>query len=267
MTSGKRVDSELRNKWLKRLDEGETPPKIADNDGYDVRTVRKQISIAKQERERHEARSHVLRNALEGHYKDLVAFAGRIELNLDGSLHSISSEKLDQEPMWAALKEHIPRSSIWKGLAQHERIVQDLRVLIDKGAHEMVAWLQSEGITATMERSVNEKDLFSHFKRQLRERARGEAPQNKDIESTPTSDDRVILSHGSFQMFIVPSEKADSTLEVMKQIDFKISTLPQTNEINQLSSRLKSIADKIRQELTVIKYRRIVPGQCRYCPI
>ena len=107
------VRPELRRQWLRRYEEdGESPPEIAKADGYDVRTVRKQIEVERQERERREARSTVLRQALEKHYADLCDFAQKLDLELarvGGSLLMLKND-----PMWSALREHLPRSTIWK---------------------------------------------------------------------------------------------------------------------------------------------------------
>ncbi len=70
------VRPEVRRQWLRRFEEyGESPPEISKADGYDVRTVRKQIEYAREERELREARAMVLRNDLERHYSDLCEFA------------------------------------------------------------------------------------------------------------------------------------------------------------------------------------------------
>ena len=54
-------------------------PKIASNDGYDVRTIRRHIELTKQQREVKDARATVLRNALERHYEDLCSSAERLD--------------------------------------------------------------------------------------------------------------------------------------------------------------------------------------------
>ena len=72
------IKPEQRLDWLRRYEDGESPPKIAENDKVDVRTVRKHIEMAKQEREVKEARSMVLRNALELHYRDLCDCAKKL---------------------------------------------------------------------------------------------------------------------------------------------------------------------------------------------
>ena len=73
------VRTEQRREWLRRIEEGaELPPQIAISAGVDVRTVRKHIAMAKQEREVSEAKVLILRNAMELHYRDLQGYLGKI---------------------------------------------------------------------------------------------------------------------------------------------------------------------------------------------
>ena len=74
------VRPEKQREWLRRHEiGGESPMEIAKSDKYDVRTVRKYIELERQERERREARSIVLRQALEEHYRDLCNFAQQLD--------------------------------------------------------------------------------------------------------------------------------------------------------------------------------------------
>ena len=74
------VEPAKRREWFKRFEEdGESAAEIARSVGYDVRTVRKQIELMRQERESREARFTVLRQALEKHYADLISFAEKLD--------------------------------------------------------------------------------------------------------------------------------------------------------------------------------------------
>ena len=59
---------EQRHDWLRRNEDfGETPPKIAAKDGFDVRTVRTQLERARQERDQAEQGSNFLLDSLTTH--------------------------------------------------------------------------------------------------------------------------------------------------------------------------------------------------------
>ena len=125
------IKPEKRQEWLERYEsKGESALQIARKDGYDVRTVRKQIEIVKQEQEAGEARSIVLRTALEQHFEDLRKFAARI----DDAIPGVNPSALPDEELWRmALRQHLPRSPLWGYLAkldavQREVLERDLKI-------------------------------------------------------------------------------------------------------------------------------------------
>ena len=74
------VKPEKRLEWLQRFEkDGETLTHIAETDKFDIRTVRKHVELARMERDVHQARTEVLRNALESHYSDLLGTVRNIE--------------------------------------------------------------------------------------------------------------------------------------------------------------------------------------------
>ncbi len=109
------VTPDRRRDWLHRFEvEAESPPAIAKKDSYDVRTVRKQIELARQERDVREAKLMVLRDAMVNHYKDLCNLAGDINSEINKNMPI--SEGLTTNPIWSALQQHIPRSATWKNI-------------------------------------------------------------------------------------------------------------------------------------------------------
>lgn len=111
--------------WFRRLEEeGQSAAEIARADHYDVRTVRKQTELVRQERERREARSIVLRQALERHYADLVSFAEHLDSRM---IKSSLPTETRSDHMWIALHEHLPRSPLWKMIDKIERLNDDVR--------------------------------------------------------------------------------------------------------------------------------------------
>ena len=86
------VTPEKRRDWLRRFEiEGESPPTIAKNDEFDVRTVRKQIEVARHERDIREAKLSVLKEAMVDHYKDLCKFVEDLRLEI-GNDNPVSGE-------------------------------------------------------------------------------------------------------------------------------------------------------------------------------
>src|SRR3990172_13244490 len=99
------VTPETYRGWLGRVERGESARAIAEAEHYDLRTVRKNIERTRQEQEMKEARSAVLRQALERHYEDLIAFAGKLQQALGGQTVPLPARS---DRMWAALQKHLP---------------------------------------------------------------------------------------------------------------------------------------------------------------
>jgi hypothetical protein len=242
------IRPDIRRDWLKRNEEeGESPPRIAAKDGFDVRTVRKQIDLAKQEREIREARSIVLRDALEKHYEDLRRYADKLNSEIFGQTNYESSP--DDDLIEAALRQHLPRSPIWgylsrwKHLQQKvgqerqtlEQVIEELvksnqrlAPLIDAGLNEIVT-----GITAVMV---------------------AEAKQWSDGNTAHSLKDNLVI------------EPAGESL-VNPRFGFSHMGVMEVGRSEIKMAEIGRLAGKLRGELAVIRLRRIVPGRCRYCPL
>ena len=117
------VRTEQRQDWLARTESGESVPHIASADMFDVRTVRKHVELAKQERESTEARAAVLRNALEDHYADLRGFTERLLCRIEERKGGYSER---DEYLQTALKQHLSRSPIWPNINKHEGLLAEI---------------------------------------------------------------------------------------------------------------------------------------------
>ena len=132
------VEPDKRREWLKRHEEGESPPQIAKADVFDVRTVRTHIELAKEEREVKEAKATVLRNAMQDHYHDLCEYAEKLSVQARGES---AAESPREKHIHSALHQHLPRSPIWNYLKQREALTQQIdlfRQQADMKVEEMV---------------------------------------------------------------------------------------------------------------------------------
>ena len=211
------VKPEVRRKWLQRFEEdGESPPQIASTDGFDVRTVRKQIERARQEREVREARSMVLRNAMENHYRDLCKFAEKLDLEISGD--KTISPLLKDDPMRSALREHMPRSPLWKKLDRRDHVLEEIANLKDDIREQLREEIKSDlrlnEIVAAGEDGVI-PGMVEALDFQMESWARGwkGLDINENFKLEPAGEGFVNISYGSFNMGKVkkntlhPSEK------------------------------------------------------------
>jgi len=265
------VKPEVRRAWLRRYEEdGESPPQIAAADSFDVRTVRKQIELARQEREVREARSMVLRNAVESHYRDLCKFAEKLELEISGD--KTISPLLKDDPMWSALREHMPRSLLWKKLDRWDHVLKEITKLGDDVREQLGEKTRLDSrlskIIAAGENGVI-PGIVAALDFQNKNWARGwkglDIKDNFRVE--PVGDGIVNVSYGAFNMDKVKEEHATPIREVLIDFESKITCWEQYEKMQRLFAELERLKLSLRDELTVIKLRRIVSGRCKYCPM
>jgi len=263
------VKPETRHEWLQRVERGETPPQIAEADGFDVRTVRKHVDLARLERDVRQARSAVLRDALESHYRDLLETTRDIEKQVSGELQ-VSLEK--DLPLMSGLRQHMPRSPLWEYLRKWNRTLTELDDLEDMIRSTVQKEIEADGrlngITSQSGNGVISAavDVLVH---QMKEWARGREGLkiDRDIHLEKTSEGRVKMSYG-FSHF---GELEESSVEIIKAVliyfESELKHSPEYLEMEKLYGKLGRLKISIGESLTVILLRRIVPGRCRYCPL
>jgi len=265
------IKPELRREWLRRNeDNGESPPQIAAKDGYDVRTVRKQIERAKQEREAREARSLVLRNALESHYRDLCKYAERLNsMMIEESRLSLPVPDIYME---SALRQHLPRSPIWKDLNKWERLQQRLTELDGDVNRRLRDEIEHDPrLVNTL--AVGESQAIAGISEALafQIKAWSQGWEGLNLESNfkfkPIENGFASVEYGFAQMGKVLKDHVKDILEIITDFQLKIITWEQLDHMRKLFTELKRVKLALQDELAVITHRRIVPGKCKYCPI
>jgi len=265
------VRPQLRREWLRRNEtEGESPPEIAKQDGYDVRTVRKQIEIERQERERREARSIVLRQALEKHYADICTFAQKLDSHITGDTDSLSTIK--SEPMWIALREHMPRSLLWKNLERWEPLREEVRQADSELRTQLEPVVRSRAPLpfptprGELGLSTGIVDMLSaHFKFT----AQGEVGLDKrtDFRLDAVDQGTTLIDYGPFTIGRVPDERVAEVKNLVLDLMSELTTREEHGEMSRLLARSERVKSELHEELLVIILRRVVPGRCRYCPV
>ena len=261
------VKPEKRLEWLHRVEkEGETLTHIAESDDFDLRTVRKHIEIARLERDVRKARSEVLRDALEGHYRDLLDTVRNIEKQVFSELQV----SLDI-PLMSGLRQHMPRSPLWENLRKWNRVLTELAELEAMIRNNLQREIKmdgrlndifSEGANGIIPKAI---DVLIH---QVKEWARGRdgLKIDRDIHIEKNKEGRVRMRYGSSSF----GEIEEGQIEIIKAvlIDFESGFKDRSEylEMEGLFNRLGRLKTNIGEVLTVILLRRIVPGKCRFCP-
>ena len=265
------VRPEVRKRWLKRYEEdGDLPPQIAATDGFDVRTVRKQIEQARQEREVRETRLLVLRNATERHYADICQFAEKLKAHVTGE-DSISI--FEDDPLWPVLRQHLPRSPLWNLLNRRGTLLERLdgtrgslrtRLNSEVGADARLKPVLSSGgsgvVLGMVESLTFQVEQWSQERKGL--------DIEVDFRVKRTEDGLFSIEYGSFHFGNVNDEQQAQTVrDVLADWQLKVVSWEESDEMGRILAELQRTRLKLKDELNTITMRRIVPGRCKYCPL
>lgn len=265
---------EQRLDWLRRSEEGESTPKIAEKDDYDVRTVRRHIELAKQQREVKDARAVVLRNALERHYKDLCSFAERLDPTIAKNVSNPS--QADDNFMETALRQHLPRSPIWGYLTNRRNLQQEYTELLTQAKEKVEQTARTERkfdplLSAGLTEVVPGIAKILSF--QVERWSLGFEGLNvrDNLRTEPAGEGLVQLCYGFSRMDIVKSKDAEGYLntlgKIIKYLEKNIRKWEVLDNLQKTNYEINRLDRKLHEELTIIRLRRIVPGRCKYCPL
>jgi hypothetical protein len=264
---------EVRRDWIRRHEENnESPPQIAEKDGFDVRTARKHLNLAKQEREAHEARSTVLRNAMEQHYRDLLNYTELLNHRIFGS--GEAPILTDKDLIESALRQHLPRSPIWNLKLKLERLetqVEKQRRLVTSFFEEAV--MSDKRLSALLGRNEITSKIIEILRFQAEQWSHG--PQEYNLSNNPVVESAreglVNIRYGQFAFDKIEASRTSEISQTLQLLTGELEARLKNSEVyaglEKLWAETKHTRRKLREELAVIRFRRILPGRCRYCPL
>lgn len=264
------VKLEVARQWLRRHEEGgESVPKIAEADDYDVRTVRKQLERARSEREVREAKQVVLRGALERHYADLCSFAEKLKADLSGDVPTNVSMTLRDDPMWRALHEHLPRLRLWTDIEKWRRLAPEY----EKSVERCKEHIQSEAASrvslefVSSAKSIGLNDEFTDGLAFHLQAAARDGQGLKDTEYYLLNTKRgVRVRLGAYMIALVPEDKVKDVQGLFNAIMDEALDWEEYSVLKKCTEEFLKAKRGIHEELTKIILRRIIPGRCVYCP-
>jgi hypothetical protein len=261
------IQPEQRSKWLKRFDEGESIFKIAADSYVDHRTVKRHLGLARIEKELRDERGIVIRNALEHHFSDLLSVVDIILSRLDnGETVELSG---DEEFLEEALREHIPSSIIWPLLRSRNAYVDDFTSLKAEIKDKLGKTISSNVNLAAINQNKN-GEPFRRMKSALKAAEKNQGRSDQDIEFTGKGEiaNLLHLVSSAFTGFAILDEKE---LAVVQTVLTKIQgEMEAWEELTALENQYHKLADartKLKEALRILKWKRVVPGRCRICPM
>jgi len=259
------VRPDLARQWLRRYEEeGYSPPQIAKADGYDVRTVRKQIELARQEREAREARFVVLRQALEKHYGDLVSFAQKLDSEVMSS--SLLTEAKNDR-LWGALHDHIPRSPLWKGMSRMERLNDEILSIQRRAEERFRSQVENRSSLGFTSKPSQAGFIIEGLIGIMTHHLCLETPWHGDFQVNVAEGGPTEIRYGSWGCALVASDQVEYVKEFVTGLIGEISRWPEYEDMRRVLADRKRVIVAIREELATIILRRLVPGRCKYCPV
>jgi len=265
------VNPELARKWLSRHEEyGESVPQIAKAYSYDARTVRKYIAQLSEEREQREARQAVLRGALERHHTALCSFAERLNAEISGRAPSLVSQSLKEDPLYGALQQHTSRWSLWKDIERLEQLKEPfdsaLRAVVKRVKREAEAKLSLKFVSSSGESKGLLEGWVDSIIFHLQSTAGGGQGLKSVNYSEKGMESGTLIQRGAYTIALVSQSQVK---KVEKLHSSMLDESPNWQESTSLFKRIEDftkIQGDIKEQLTRIILRRVLPGRCVYCP-
>jgi uncharacterized protein (UPF0335 family) len=255
----------MRRDWFRRFEEeGQPAADIAKADGYDVRTVRKQIELARQEREGREARFVVLRQALVKHYLDLISFVEKLD---SGMIHSSLPMELKSERMWVALHEHLPRFPLWKMIDKMERLNDEVQDIYNRAGQRLREKIAKESTFALISRPGGPGLYINPLIGAMNYHLQANPPcALLELKTSNIGEGLVGIDYiGSCAA--VPPDQVSEAKEFILGLMSQVCQWPEYEELKRTLAERARIIEAAREELATIILRRVISGRCRYCPV
>lgn len=244
------IQPETRQNWFERFTRfGESAAEIAAKDKVDIRTVRKHIDLARREVELHQAKATTLLNAMQEHNNDLYTFAKKLDNQLNSERNTLP--QLKEDPFWAALHQHLPRSIIWRSLDKWEQLrgqISQINKNLDKSLKEQIE-TRLKAIPISHSPGLDNR-IFAALILHIKGAAQVIPGTIKDFDFNK-----------------IPESEDSKIAEIIRNLLSGVAQWPEYTELVNLSEELRKIHKLLHDEFLVITLRRVVPGKCRYCPV
>ena len=213
----------------------------------------------------------VLRQALEKHYEDLVAFTTQLDAAVKNPRAVPLRETGDR--MWRALQQHLPRSPVWKRLDRWQQLWQRRSEVEEQTVHRMEGQIaEARELGSALGAKGVELD-HDGLSKVVTDRLKEVAVS----DGTPVTPLVVTVEQGSHGLArlmckattcaAAPEAEAYHAKAFITQFLSDLDGSPEANEMANILSELKDVAEALSEELITITLRRVLPGRCTYCPI
>lgn len=264
------IDNETRKKWLRQREEdGDTYVAIAKRYGYDPRTVRTHVELAQRDRERHETRQVILRDAMQEHFRDLTRMVERIDLAIT---NGEPTSPLLSDRLYRALEQHLSRASLWKYLGKWDTLchqIETARADLRKKLHTDL--VKNKNLK---EAFGNGEPLFDEIVEFFSKQADTLSKAGKELEiasilktETGENESMTRIRLGPYGIGSTPKANLEKIKNSLLTIQKSIYHFQSFLNMREIYESREELVPEIREELATILLRRVLPGRCKYCPI
>jgi hypothetical protein len=196
--------------------------------------------------------------------------AEKIRADLIRNTPSSLSLSLRDDPLYEALKKHVPKLRVWKNIerlgtmeVEFREVATNLRQRIAAEAGESLSLPVGvePGKSGLDEDFV--KAMLSHL---VNKASRGQGLDDQAYKTVPT-DSGIRLERGVFLIALAPKVRVKKIQTTFDRMMVEALAWEEYLHMSGIVSEFYQILSKVKDELTKIILTRVVPGRCDYCPI
>ena len=268
MPRGGIISPSLRQEWLNEHDRGKRIDQLAKEAGRTPRTVKDQIARARHERDAHEVRIGLLREAYQRHHQDLLDAAEQIRKRAQtpDALGLLNTNDRRALRLCDALRSHIPRWALWKTCdewSRRSRSLEAARTFVHEEVSSRVAELL-ENPDVPPRRDGFERSLWDAVERRAIEE------DLSDLTYTVEGTRKVVLRWSSVQLTEGPTSRksAKEVEELHSQLLSDIASPDSefVRMIRETTENWVTAKTTIEAEVEDLQLRYMLPGTCDLCP-
>lgn len=250
-----------RRRWLEELDSGKGITTIARESGRDIRIVKRHIATAREEVQVAHAKKEFLLGRLQQHQEDLLSEVARLRSTVHLPIARSLTPGDARKKIYEALLEHLKKSSLRPLLGFWEQLVQEgenlKRGLVDKltpTETELKASLPGAVDTRPWAQPIVD-DLMSGY-------VPDESAYNLRKQRDGTYE--ITFKNHGLSRSALPEEDAEALANSHRKL--VIVAGEYQSEIKKYRQKSKELSEIITDELDTLTMKRMVAGNCRYCP-
>jgi hypothetical protein len=299
----KKIFPNERREWLERYNSGESEAAIAKSAHRDVRTVKKCIALARQERDIYGARVELLKSVLRQHHDRLLNVIRDMKAALvlpphdlwrawkeDGSIPVLSfigitatyktdkgwivSLAVEDRPEWELVKEHLAGDPMLSSLNACKKALMayiEARVSLEvKSAKLLKKKTGYELVEVSMDHSavppfINSYPTLDLIYQVVLNRVLGFEEKTKFEDMVTVDKGRGAVKYGRGTYLAEVPGKEDKCMAAILAALEELLVLEEAKKIGQTHEVLEEAMIKARRAADEILLLEMVPGECRVC--